>query len=107
MASMHANPKSQLMLGPWAGKLAGALAGTRSFLGFFEELAIKQAEKALSRILGIAVIYLSLLAGIILSTIGAIFLVVDFTVIPRGIAFALGGLFLASVSMCLLKWGKR
>jgi hypothetical protein len=99
--------KGHLTLLGWLSRAFGAFSGVMPVLELVEEIMIKQAEKTLKYLLGLAVIYLSMLAGIIIMVIGAALLVMDFTVIPRGMALMIGGLFLVLVSAFLMQIGKK
>jgi hypothetical protein len=106
MAATHSNPKTHLAFA-LLNNLFGTVTGARPFLELMKDLMTKQADKMLRRILSLAVIYFTMLAGIIILTSGVVLLIVDFTTIPRGVAFTLGGLVLISGSALVMQLSKK
>ena len=107
MATSHFGSKLHHGLFGWLNQIVGVFAGAKPLLELAEELMQKQAEKMLRRMLGGMAVYFILVAGVIFMTIGVIFIAIDFMIIPRGVAFTLGGLLLVLGSVLFLQLSKK
>jgi hypothetical protein len=107
MPTIRLGAKGHLATWSWLGKIIGAFTGVLPVIEMFKEVMVQNVEKALRRLLGLTVIYFTMLGGVIIMTIGVIFLVIDNTVIPRGMAFMLGGLVLVLGSAFLMQMSKK
>ena len=83
------------------------LSGTVPIIGSLADNLEDRAEKMHKRMLGFAMFYLSLFAGIIFLILGIFFLLVDSAGIPRGVVFSVGGLLVLLVSMLLIQFWKN
>jgi hypothetical protein len=107
MPKTQISPKNHFTLFSVLNKIVGIATGTGPFLELIGELMEKQVDKLLRRMMGLAVVYLTMFAGIIILAIGISLLIIDFTAIPRGVVFTVGGLFIVIVSALFIQLSRK
>jgi len=88
-------------------KLLMVLGGSRQFLEYLIGLVEVRQERFQRRVMQLFTLYMGMFSGLFLLVLGIFFILMDYSGVPRGVVFSVGGLLVFLISVILIQVNKK